>query len=376
MSVWLARALVAVALSALAGCSNSTDKPPAPDRTSPDRPAPLPATTPYVVMTGAGTGWAVWRSGEAWVLLRTTDAFAHVANATPVAVPTDGGLVGSFTARQAGVAVEASERLLHSPVLTSSVLNSPAAGSPAWLPQELPDAVADARGALTVGPGPVSAVTSPAGGTLVTRTAGGWRRRTDAHSLAPSGDLRLDSVLWSDRAVGWLTGHGSPGVRAVFVSRDAGSSWTPVPVTTASTVAALAPCGSGQRWLLPILDTNHHMTVFRTVDGGRSWAAGAPVTQPAGVPAWGCHDNTVWAEVRTRQGDRIATSPDGGRSWSDRGPAPADLTSLVPTGDGRGVATTGGSHGRIFAVSESGSRFTVRVLPSWVAQLGAHMPGN
>ena len=46
-------------------------------------------------MAGPALGWATWRSGDSWILLQTADGFRHVTNATPIAVPTDGGVVAA-----------------------------------------------------------------------------------------------------------------------------------------------------------------------------------------------------------------------------------------------------------------------------------------
>lgn len=360
-------ALAALVVLSAAACSSASGGGGASRFADPARPAPLRATDPYLVMTGPSAGWAVWRTGKVWLLLRTTDGFTHVANRTPVAVPTDGGLVGAFTSSEVGLAVLTTERLTRSPVLTGS---SP---TPSWVPQQLPQAVSDAVGALSVGPGPVSAVTTAANGTLVVLLGGRWVRRTDGRTLSPSGDLRIDAVVWADARTGLLTGHGRAGTQPVFVTHDAGLTWRPVPITSATSVAALAPCGSGHAWFLPVLDAGGTVTVYGTRDGGATWQKGAAVPQPRGAPAWGCSGAVVWVASATSKGDALEVSTDAGRTWTRRGVLPGDLTSLVPTSSGDGVAATGGAHSRIFKVSDGGWRFTARVLPPWVAALGEQM---
>jgi photosystem II stability/assembly factor-like uncharacterized protein len=213
-------------------------------------------------------------------------------------------------------------------------------------------------------------VTTARHGTLLVLIGGRWVRRTDGQTLAPSGDLRIDAVVWADARTGWLTGHGLTGSHPLFVTNDGGRSWRTVPISTATTVATLAPCGSGRAWILPVLDADGTTALFRTDDEGTTWQRGAPVRQPHGAPAWGCSGSVAWVVSATPSGDDLKVSADRGQHWSQRGAAPKGLTSLVPTAAGDGVAATGGAHGRIYVVSDSGRRFTPRTLPSWVAALG------
>ncbi|MDX6231703.1 MAG: hypothetical protein QOH68_662, partial [Nocardioidaceae bacterium] len=106
----------------------------------PGAPAPLAATAPYLRMTSGDTGWAVWPSGSSWLILRTSDGWSHVTNATPIGVPTNGGLVLDATSGgSVAVAVGAYDRLLSSPLLTKGRATA------AWRPAELPGAVTNAR---------------------------------------------------------------------------------------------------------------------------------------------------------------------------------------------------------------------------------------
>jgi hypothetical protein len=328
------------------------------------RASPLPATEPYLVMTGPASGWAVWPTEGAWVLLRTSDGFRHVDNRTPVGVPTDGGLVGSVAGDRAAVAVGPVERLLRSPLLTT-------VGTSAWAPAELPAGVVGSRTAVALTGTGVSALTAGSGGTLRIRTGTAWRTAVDARLLPGSPDLVLDGVIWADESVGWLTGHGPAGGVVAFQTTDAGATWTPVRAPNTHAVAALSPCGAASAWSLPVLDSTGHVQVLRTSDLGGAWTVGERLPMAAGEPAWGCQGNEVWLVAGSAHGNAVFASTDGGGTWTDQGPAPADLTDLSPTGGGNGFAASGGRSPTLWRVSGNGAKFTRLVVPAWVAGLGA-----
>ncbi|MDQ1601677.1 MAG: hypothetical protein QOD68_3151, partial [Actinomycetota bacterium] len=154
---------LAVCLAMLAACAGtSTDTARGPDGSRWS--APVPASEPYVVMSDARHGWAVWPSGKSWLVLQTSDGWTHVRNATPVGVPTNGGLALAAAAGSVAVAVLPYDRLLASPLLTAASQT----GTAAWEPQELPGAVVDARASVAVSPEGPMVVLRRGGGTLVT----------------------------------------------------------------------------------------------------------------------------------------------------------------------------------------------------------------
>jgi hypothetical protein len=315
-------------------------------------------------MQDANTGWAVWPSGTSWVVLHTTDGWKHVDNATPAAVPTGGGLVlGIGTGGAAAVAVEPFRRLLSSPLLTRPGPSAP------WTPAELPGAVTDSRLAVSVSPGRTTVVL--AGGAVVTGYAARWNTLTAVSNLAPAGQLRLDAVTWADSDVGWLTGHGAQGAPMAVQTSDSGRTWNPLHLATGSAVAALAPCGVGQSWLLPVVNADGSIAVDRTADGGASWVVGSSLELPAGLAVWGCQGAEVWM---LGHADHVFTSIDSGATWSDASKAPAGLTDLALTSPDAGFATSGTArHPALWAVSQGGARFARIGLPSWVSALGADM---
>ena len=362
----LAGPVAMAVLLAVTGCSGSPASRSVPLAAAGTTTA-LPATDPYLMMTGAADGWAVWPSGGSWILLHTTDRFGHVTNRTPVAVETDGGLVVSVLPGTAAVAIGAHARLLRSPVLIGT-------GASDWMPVELPDAVSATRNGVSVVGGRLTAVTTA--GAVLRRTATGWMTLTARGALTTAGRGRLDSVAWASASVGWVTAHGPAGEPMAFQTSDGGAVWDPVPQTSGATVAALAPCGAAQSWLLPVIDGAGKLALLRTSDGGHNWTRGSELSVAKGEPAWSCAGDDVWMVASAAGADHVFASADRGQAWVDRGPAPARLTDLALTGKGVGFAASSGKHPTLWSVSHDGARFTEVPLPAWVATVGAQAPGD
>jgi hypothetical protein len=113
------------------------------------------------------------------------------------------------------------------------------------------------------------------------------------------------------------------------------------------------------------------VSIAASVNGGATWANGAPLTVPLGLPAWGCHGEDVWMLGAAADGDHVYSSVNAGRTWTDQGVAPAGVTDLVPTGSHQGFATSGTTKGAIlWSVRRDGGSFTAVALPGWVKTLG------
>lgn len=330
----------------------------------------MPSTTPYLLMRDADRGWAIWPSGSSWLLLHTTDGWRTVSNATPLAVPTGGGLVVNDSGTTIAAAVGAYERLLRSPVLTKPD------SAAQWQPNELPGAVVNDRNAVSLAGQRLSAIIMSAGGTVVTAKRGGWSSLVSAHGLDADGGLHLATVSWADSQVGWVTGRvTTPGTPVAFQTADGGHRWRPVPMA-GTPVEALAPCGAGRRWLLPVIGRDD-IVLERTTDEGGHWHAGTSLPFLAGIPAWGCRGDQVWLAATAGNAQHVFASGDGGRRWVDRGPAPAGLSSLVPGPGGSGFAASrAGGNTTLWAVTDDGGSFVPRALPGWVATLGAQESGS
>ena len=70
---------------------------------------------PYFAMSSSTSGLVIWPAGSDWLVLSTTDGFAHVANRTPAAVNTEGGLAAAVAGSAEVVGVGAVDRLVARP---------------------------------------------------------------------------------------------------------------------------------------------------------------------------------------------------------------------------------------------------------------------
>ena len=298
-------------------------------------------------MTGPESGWAVWPSGKAWVLLHTTDGFRHVDNRTPPGVPTDGGLVVRSSGTGAAVAVGPVERLLRSPLLTASGHRRVGA-------DELPAGVVGSR----------SAVALPARGDRADRGSRRHAARPDRRRVAERAStpvrcralagLALDGVTWAGDSVGWLTGHGRPAGCSPSRPPTAGPPGRRSG-TGRGAVAALAPCG-GERPGRCRCSTRPAASVLRTRDarrapGSRGSLLPAPRASPSGV-AGARLSGWSPAPAHGERGLRVVRR---GRHLDGRGAGPAGLTDLSPTGGGTGFAATGGGHPPLWRVTGDGA---------------------
>src|SRR4249920_700911 len=121
---------------ALAGCSAGSSE-------AGEASAPAgEASSLTVVMTDAGHGVAVWPSGREWLVLRTTDAWQHVENVTPRAVPTGGGIAVSVSGSRLTAVILPVEQMTISPYLTSVDAGDH------WTPGQLPGGAIRSTGAV------------------------------------------------------------------------------------------------------------------------------------------------------------------------------------------------------------------------------------
>ena len=126
--------------------------------------------------------------------------------------------------------------------------------------------------------------------------------------------------------------------------------------------------------MLPVVRARGTMSIATSVDGGATWATGAPLTVPRGLPAWGCHDQVAWMIGAAADGDHVYSSVDAGLTWTDHGVAPGAVTDLEPTASHTGFATTTTARGAVlWAVRGDGASFSPIALPGWVRTVGTQM---
>jgi hypothetical protein len=314
-------------------------------------------------MTGAQVGYAVWPSGVRWVVLGTTDGWRTVVNRTPVAVPTDGGLVLSARGARVAVGVLPFQQLLVSPVLQSS------GPGRVWTPSQLPSALAATTSALARAEGATYAVL--ADGDVVTEPDGSptWSRVTSAKQLAPDGGLSLTGVAFPDGRTGFMMGTG-PSDRPVLFT-GSGSSWTAVdlPLTGGGAATALPPCLAGTTWVA-LVARDGVLDMFTAPDPAGPWTAEPELVTKA-TPLVGCGPNRVWAAASMGSSDVLSVAPLGG-GWTPLGDLGTHLVGLTVVSDSSAFGADADPT-RIVSISvvPDGKVATTSIpLPDWVATVG------
>jgi hypothetical protein len=370
---WLALLLGCAALTACASQSAATQS------AGPGLTAVTPGR-PQLLMTGPGSGLLVWSSGSASVLLASSNGFRTLTNATPPAVPTDGGLV---LARQGGrllVGIMPTGALTSSPFLVGDGTRT------GWTAGELPGALARWPEAVALQGSTIWALLGGGASSRLVESADAglsWQVLAQAKALDPTGRLVLTGVRWTDPAHGWLSGVGPAGRPLLFTTNTGGRAWHSVPLapvpgaTSKAEESSSTPCGTGTS-LVSLVVTHPsaggpgQTLVERTSDGGARWDAGAVVAVPTGEPVWACGSGLLWLAVPGRSSGRLLVSTNAGLTWQDSGTPPGQVSALAITGAGSGYAVTGqGSSALLWSVSDAGSRFAPIPLPGWVAKLSA-----
>ena len=201
-------ALAAAVVALVAGCTASHGSPPA-------TADPQPLREPYLVMSGPQAGVLVWPSGANWLLLSTTDGFRHVADRTPPAVDTGGGLAVAVDGARVAAGIGAIERLVRSPLVTAD-------RSWRWQPGEIPGAMAAARHSLALG-GATTTYVVLHDGRVTALEHGHWTTLTSAAQLGRG--FRPDTVSAQGPHDLVVTGHGEVGRPAGYRSTDDGRHW-------------------------------------------------------------------------------------------------------------------------------------------------------
>jgi hypothetical protein len=329
--------------------------------TPPAAPGSVPA--PQIVMTDPRIGYAVWPSGVRWVVLGTTDGWRSVVNRTPVAVPTDGGLVLSARDAHVAVGVLPYQQLLVSPVLQSS------GPGRVWAPSQLPSPLAATTSALARAEAATYAVL--ADGDVVTAPDGSstWSRVTSAKQLAPGGGFSVTGVAFPDGRTGFVMGTGPTDRPVLFTG--SGSSWSAVdlPLTGGGTATALPPCLAGATWVA-LVARDGVLDMFTAPTPTGPWTADPELVTKA-TPLVGCSTDRVWAAAPVGSTDVLSVAPLGG-GWTPLGDLGTHLVALAATSDSSAFGVDVDPTRIIsIAVTAEGKTATTSIpLPDWVATVG------
>jgi photosystem II stability/assembly factor-like uncharacterized protein len=324
--------------------------------------SPLLGRPQQIVMTSPTSGYAVWPSGVRWVVISTTDGWRTVTNRTPLAVPTDGGMVLAATPQSVVTGVLPFHLLTVSPVLTSSDQGKTWAGS------QLPGALLDSPYALAR-IGTTTYAILAKNGNVVAQTGGRqWSTVVDPATLASSATFKPQGITTPDGTTLVLFGSGANAGQAAFASTDAGASWKAIPLDeTVGAVTADAPCSSASGWLIPVR-TTRGLVVDRGAGPAGPFTA-TPVVVPASNPVVACGGGLVWIAVTEGDSTKLVTVGATGTANS-LGQVSGRITDLAPTGATTAVVATSDISKIGTLTTQPSLQLTMTPLPTWVATVG------
>jgi hypothetical protein len=315
-----------------------------------------------IVMTSPMNGYAVWPSGVRFIVISTTDGWRTVTNRTPLAVPTDGGMVLAATPQSVVTGVLPYHLLKISPVLTSSNLGA------TWTGSQLPGALIDSPHALARLADTTYAVLAKSGHVVAQRDGQQtWATIADAATLVAPNPFTPTGVSSPDGTSLVLTGS-SAGKAAAFASTDAGTTWIPVPLADSTgTSTADVPCPSSAGWLVPV-----HTSAGLVIQRGPAVTGPfttTPVVVPANNPVIGCGGGLVWVAVTEGDITKVLTIGPTGAAHS-LGQVTARITNLAPTGATQAVVATSDTAKIGTLITTPSLRLESTPLPTWVATVG------
>ena len=313
-------------------------------------------------MTGARPGLAVWPSGVRWVLLSTADGWRTVKNATPVAVPTDGGLVLAAAPDRAAVGVLPYQALTVSPVLSS------VGASRTWTPTQLPSALASSPTALALTPGGAWAVL--ADGSVVTQSLAStqWTTAATTASLDPTGGLSITGVGFPDGRTGFLAGSRSGAGSVLLTTTDGGKHWVDTGIAAGASASSYLPCRLGATWVAPVL-SDGRLSVRTSSSPTGPWSEG-PALDGVTAPLVSCGPTMVWIGVPHGGSESLHGFTVVG-AWTSLGSVPRALVSLGAASDTVAYAAAEDDASVVLELTTGPTLGVTEVhLPDWVASIG------
>jgi len=286
-----------------------------------------------------------------------------VVNRTPLAVPTDGGMVLAATSQSVVTGVLPFHLLTISPVLTSFNFGKTWAGS------QLPGALIDSPHALArVGKATFALLAKS--GRLVSQSDGQqtWANVVDPATLTSSGSFKPRGIASPDGSTLVLFGAGANVGQTAFASTDAGASWKAIPLDdTAGAATADAPCSATAGWLIPVHTTGG--LVINRGAGPTGPFTATPVVVPASNPVVACGGGLVWIAVTEGDITKVVTVGQTG-SANSLGQVKARITALAPTSATEAVAATSDLNKIGTLTTQPSLQLITKSLPPWVATVG------
>ena len=323
------------------------------------------APAAHIVMTDARTGFAVWPSGVRWVVLATSDGWRTVQNRTPVAVPTDGGLVMAARGQQVAVGVLPYQQLTVSPVLRS------AGTGRVWAPSQLPSALAPTPWSLGRSERATYAVLADGRVLASSDVSAEWLPLKVFGTSTPGAGTRATGLVFPDGRTGFLTATGPSDRPVLLTTADEGVTWKGVdlPLAGSGTAVALPPCLAGSTWVAPVA-VDGRLAVFTAPTASGPWTAGPDLASP-GTPVVGCSAHRLWVAVPGSGSDVLATADPGG-AWTMRGSVGQHISSLAPVSDTEAFAADADPSRVVRVALPSATTATTEPLPlpDWVATVG------
>jgi hypothetical protein len=313
-------------------------------------------------MTGKDAGYAVWPSGVRWIVLGTKDGWRKATNRTPVAVPTDGGLVLAAAAGRVALGVLPFQQLMVSPVLTSG------GSTRLWAPSQLPSALAPSSTALARTQGATWAVLADGSLRAAADGSSSWTAVTSAQQLDPSHAATLTGVSFPGGATGFLTAAHSSAGPSLFVTTDAGRTWRDSGLSVAGTsVMPWPPCRIGSTWVTPV-QVDDRLEVFTAARASGPWTQG-PSIPSAGSALVTCTPERVIASVPSDGTELFFAAAPGG-NWTAAGSLDRPLVTMTAVSDTTAFAADA-DPSRVLEVSlGTPVRVAELPLPTWVGTLG------
>jgi hypothetical protein len=321
-------------------------------------------------MTSATDGYAVWPSGVRSIVIATTDGWRTVVNRTPLAVPTDGGMVLAATPQSVVTGVLPFHLMTISPVLTSSDRGK------TWTGSQLTAALMDSPNALARIGTTTYALLAKAGELVVQQDGQQtWSHVTSAAELDSTGGFTTQGVSSPDGKTLFLIGASSPKAAArAFVSCDRGATWKGLAVGAIGIVQTTdAPCATSLGWLFPV-HSQAGVDVVRLNPDFLTTSVTTAVV-PASNPVIACGAGLVWIAVTEGDKTRVVTVGSSGNPHY-LGSVPVRITALAPTSATSAVVASSDPSRIGTLTTQPSLHLTPISLPKWVSTVGGSAMRN